>query len=72
MNKNSSLSEKEIILSHADSLKVERLLADKTLDYLSSWESGCYRALTVDGDDLGFVLCSSDVATVVNRCLCRT
>ncbi len=60
-----------ILLGREDSLKAEKLLADKSLDYLSAWEPGCYRALTVEGDDLGFVHCSPQVAEVVNRMLCR-
>ena len=60
-----------ILLGHADALKAERLLSDKSLDYLSAWEPGCYRALTADGGDLGFVMCSPQVAQVVNGCIAR-
>ncbi len=60
-----------ILLDAAESAKVEKLLADCSLDFLSAWEPGVYRALTHDGDDLGFVNCSANAANVVNARISR-
>ncbi len=58
-----------ILLEAKEAAKAENILRERGLDNLHPWEQGEYQALDAKGDLIGYVQCSRNVATVVNRIL---